>query len=56
MQCNLGDWVVCNTNNDTIEGKVTKINKKTFWVRLQIAGKFKFVKRQIHQLVEVIDF
>jgi hypothetical protein len=53
----LGDWVVARVNNDkTIEGTVVKMSAKTFWLRLQIAGQFRFIKRRYSDHIETVEF
>lgn len=52
----VGDWVVTRVNGGTIEGTVHKLNPKRFIIRLQIAGKYKYVTRRYTDLIEIIEF
>jgi len=53
-QVEVGNWVVVRTNRGNVEGIVSKVNWKTFQVRLQVAGKHKFIDRHNNDLVEVV--
>lgn len=52
----IGNWVVIQTKRGNIEGEVTKINSKTFIVKLRLSGTVKHIKRTYNQLVEICDF
>ena len=54
IEVSVGDWVVARTNRGNIDAIVTKINNKTLVVRMQIAGKFKYIKRRYSDILEVV--
>ena len=56
LEASEGDWVVARVNGGTIEGTLHKINPKRFIVRLQVAGKFKYVTKRHRDLLEVVEF
>lgn len=51
---NIDDWVAVRTNKKEIQGIVSKVNSKTFWVRIQIAGKYSYIKRRNSDLIEIL--
>lgn len=56
MELSVGDYVVVRTNHGELFTKVTKLNSKTLRVRIQVAGKFKYIKRHYTDILEVVDF
>lgn len=56
-QLSLNDDVLVSANTGRfgeLRGIVTKINIRSFWIRINSAGHHKFIKRRYQQLIEVL--
>jgi hypothetical protein len=50
----IGDWILFRTKKKDVQGIVSKVNCKTFLVRIQVAGKYVHILRRNSELIEIL--